>query len=67
MVGVLTPVELDALTRLIPPIDGRPVTNAGRIYVVDPLGNLILSYAAAAPDKALLDDLKRLLRLSHIG
>jgi hypothetical protein len=27
----------------------------------------MMSYAAAAPDEALLDDLKRLLRLSHIG
>jgi cytochrome oxidase Cu insertion factor (SCO1/SenC/PrrC family) len=44
-----------------------PVGNAGRIYVVDPLGNLLLSYPADVPDNALLADLKRLLRLSHIG
>jgi cytochrome oxidase Cu insertion factor (SCO1/SenC/PrrC family) len=40
---------------------------AGRIYLVDPLGNLLMSYAATAPDKALLTDVKKLLRLSHIG
>ena len=40
---------------------------ADRVYVVDPLGNLILSYAADAPPKGLLTDLKRLLKLSHIG
>jgi cytochrome oxidase Cu insertion factor (SCO1/SenC/PrrC family) len=40
---------------------------AGRIYIVDPLGNLMMSYAAAAPPKALLEDMKRLLRLSQIG
>jgi hypothetical protein len=34
---------------------------------VDPLGNLLMSYSAAAPDKALLQDVKKLLRLSHIG
>jgi cytochrome oxidase Cu insertion factor (SCO1/SenC/PrrC family) len=66
---VATPTEsqLEALRRLIPALDSAPVTDAGRIYIVDPLGNLMMSYAAAAPDKALLDDLERLLRLSHIG
>jgi cytochrome oxidase Cu insertion factor (SCO1/SenC/PrrC family) len=44
-----------------------PVATAGRIYLVDPLGNLLMSYPATAPDKALLTDLERLLRLSHIG
>jgi cytochrome oxidase Cu insertion factor (SCO1/SenC/PrrC family) len=44
-----------------------PVGSAGRIYVADPLGNLLLSYSSSAPDKALLTDLKKLLRLSHIG
>jgi cytochrome oxidase Cu insertion factor (SCO1/SenC/PrrC family) len=44
------------------------VTNAaGRIYLVDPLGNLMMSYPRSAPNKALLTDLKKLLRLSHIG
>ena len=56
--------------RLVEPIpayvDG-PVGSAGRIYLVDPLGNLLMSYPASAPDKALLTDLKKLLRLSHIG
>lgn len=44
-----------------------PVDQAGRIYIVDPLGNLMMSYAPDAPDKALLEDLKKLLKLSHIG
>ena len=43
------------------------VADAGRIYLIDPLGNLLMSYAPTAPDKALLSDLKKLLRLSHIG
>ena len=45
-----------------PASDAAP-PDTGRIYIVDPLGNLMMSYAADAPDKALLDDLKRLLRL----
>jgi hypothetical protein len=54
---------LDAL----PIIDGEPPAVAGRLYVIDPLGNAVLSYSAAAPDKALLTDIRKLLRLSHIG
>ena len=38
-----------------------------RIYVIDPLGNLMMSYAADAPAKGMLEDLKRLLGLSHVG
>jgi hypothetical protein len=38
-----------------------------RIYLVDPLGNLMMSYAASARPKGMLEDLKRLLRLSSIG
>jgi cytochrome oxidase Cu insertion factor (SCO1/SenC/PrrC family) len=56
-----------ALLEPFPPYDGVPVAAAGRIYLVDPLGNLLMSYAPNAPDKALLTDLKKLLRLSHIG
>lgn len=43
------------------------VEQAGRIYIVDPLGNLMMSYEAGAPEKGLLEDMKKLLKLSHIG
>ena len=56
-----------ALLGPFPPYGGVPVAAAGRIYLVDPLGNLMMSYAPSAPDKALLTDMKKLLRLSHIG
>ncbi len=55
------------LLATIPAYGDGPVGPAGRIYLVDPLGNLLMSYAASAPDRALLEDLKKLLRLSHIG
>jgi len=45
----------------------RGTDSAGRIYVVDPLGNLMLWYPAEAQPKGLLEDMKRLLKLSHIG
>lgn len=56
-----------SLLAAIPTFGGVPAATAGRLYVIDPLGNLMLSYSAAAPDKALLTDVKKLLRLSHIG
>lgn len=39
----------------------------GYLYIVDPLGNLMMSYATDAASKGLLEDLKRLLKLSHVG
>lgn len=49
---------------LIQTVQGDP---AGRIYLIDPLGNLVLHYGPGAPPKGLLEDLKKLLKLSHIG
>jgi hypothetical protein len=43
---------------------------AGRehlLYIVDPLGNLMMSYDARTNPRGLLEDLKKLLALSHIG
>jgi hypothetical protein len=37
------------------------------LFVVDPLGNLMMSYDARENPRGLLEDLKKLLRLSHIG
>jgi cytochrome oxidase Cu insertion factor (SCO1/SenC/PrrC family) len=45
------------------PAAGRTHT----LYVVDPLGNLMMSYDARLDPHGLLEDLKKLLRLSHIG
>lgn len=37
------------------------------LFVVDPLGNLVMRYDTRKDPKGLLTDLKKLLRLSHIG
>jgi hypothetical protein len=37
------------------------------LYVVDPLGNLLMRFDARANPKGFLADLKKLLKLSHIG
>lgn len=56
-----------ALLGRFPPRAGVPAPAAGRTWLIDPLGNLVLSYPAEAPDRALLTDLRKLLQLSHIG
>jgi hypothetical protein len=45
------------------PAEGREHT----LFVVDPLGNLVMSYDARDNPRGLLQDLEKLLRLSHIG
>mgnify|MGYP002737467666 FL=1 len=67
---VVARVDDDASAALLEPFPtygGVPLADAGRIFIVDPLGNLLMSYTPTAPDKALLTDMKKLLRLSHIG
>jgi cytochrome oxidase Cu insertion factor (SCO1/SenC/PrrC family) len=47
--------------------DATQAATLGRSYLVDPLGNLMMKYEPDAPEKGLLEDLKKLLKLSHIG
>jgi hypothetical protein len=44
-----------------------PVERARTLFVVDPLGNLMMSYDAKSNPRGLLEDLQKLLRLSQIG
>jgi cytochrome oxidase Cu insertion factor (SCO1/SenC/PrrC family) len=37
------------------------------VYVVDPLGNLMMRYSERAKPKGMLKDLKKLLRISRVG
>jgi len=39
----------------------------GAVHVVDPLGNLMLYYSPGAEPKGMIEDLKRLLKLSKVG
>jgi len=39
----------------------------GDIFIVDPLGNLMMRYPVDTPMKGMYEDLKRLLKLSQIG
>ena len=44
-----------------------PEPHAGKIFIVDPLGNLMMRYDVRQDPKGLRVDLKKLLELSHIG
>jgi cytochrome oxidase Cu insertion factor (SCO1/SenC/PrrC family) len=47
--------------------DAQPAAD-GFIYVIDPLGNLMMRHLPEPPPaKGLLEDLRKLLKLSHIG
>lgn len=39
----------------------------GEIYIIDPLGNVMMHYSPEIEPKGILSDLKRLLRVSKIG
>jgi hypothetical protein len=51
-----------------PLLDAFPSDRQGQmIFIVDPLGNLMMRYDSQANPKGLRQDLQRLLDLSHIG
>jgi hypothetical protein len=52
---------------LLAQFPGDAAVRAHTLYIVDPLGNLMMSYDARANPHGLLQDLQQLLRLSHIG
>ena len=54
-----TPAALEAM---LPPGD-----HAHDLFVIDPLLNIVLRFDARENPKGLLEDIKKLLKLSHIG
>lgn len=50
-------------------LDAHPATwqQGPQLWVIDPLGRVVLHRDAANPGKHLLDDLRRLLKLSKVG
>jgi len=53
--------------KVLPAYEQADPLVSGRIYLVDPLGNLMMSYGPRSEPKGILSDLKKLLKLSHIG
>lgn len=56
-----------SLLELFPSLEGVQPIEARRTYIVDPLGNLMMSYAPGTDPRSIYQDIKKLLNLSHIG
>ena len=65
LIAVRASAADEPLLALLPQRAGA--LNSHRLYLIDPLGNLMMFYAADAKPKGMLEDMKRLLRLSSIG
>lgn len=62
--------QMDAFAGLIDQFDNNTeaaLQSSERVYIVDPLGNLMMSYEAKADPSGMRKDLKRLLKLSQVG
>lgn len=62
-----SPQQREAIDELLLPNDGVAVPVDGRIYIIDPLGNLMMAYPPEFDMKGLQKDLKRLLKASYVG
>ncbi len=58
-------VQSNALAAQILQASGRPA--GAQIYLVDPLGNLIMMFAHDSEPRPMYNDLKHLLKISRIG
>lgn len=65
MVTVASAGSLAKIRRELAP--DTDAAGEGSVYVVDPLGNLMMRYPAGADGKLMLKDLRRLLKVSQIG
>lgn len=61
------PDHFEHLAREFATPSGTALEQPGRVYIVDPIGNLVLSYPPQADPSGMRKDLVRLLRLSQVG
>ena len=59
--------EQEQLLPQFMPNKGESVLQSGSVFLVDPMGNLMMSYPATADPTDLRKDISRLLRASRIG
>ena len=72
--GIASELERHPRLRILPAADAPDllrqlpgVDDASTVFLVDPLGNLMMRFPAALEPGAMLDDLEKLLKLSRIG
>lgn len=61
LVGSLDSLELENIP------DANQILEPGNIYLLDPLGNMMMRYDEKATAKGILKDIKKLLKISNIG
>jgi hypothetical protein len=69
-IGSVEAARTEALGEIYPDLQlarGHPGPLRPGIFIVDPLGNLVLYYRHEQAGRPVLDDLKRLLKVSQIG
>jgi hypothetical protein len=62
--GIAASMTRDFFTQAFSDATARP---GEWIYLIDPLGNLVMRYHVDSDPKGILDDMKHLLKLSKIG
>ncbi len=66
LVTVRAGSDASPLLALLSRIDRMNASAADRIYLVDPAGDLVVSYASDAKPQAVLEDLKQLMASFHV-
>ena len=64
---LLFAIEGTRMARMMDSLRGFPGNPVDHIYVIDPLGNLMMRFPRDPDPSKILKDLQRLLRLSQIG
>jgi len=64
--ALLSPAQAAVIAPLFS-VAGMPGQGSGNIYLVDPLGNLMMYYRPDADPRGIIQDLQRLLKYSHNG
>ncbi len=59
--------EFDEWTEVLKVPDAPKEAQVDRLYIIDPAGNLMMSYPAGADPNQIKKDIKRLLKASQIG
>ena len=59
--------QADALAAIFTMTDADRPLDAGRLYIIDPLGNLMMSYPPGTDPTGIIKDLERLFKYSGIG
>lgn len=67
LVTVRATAEAAPLLERLKMSPGDVPETSDRVYLIDPLGNVMMFYPPGYRPKGMLEDLKRLLGLSHVG